>query len=62
MSLIQTYCNLLKDSEIDVKIEAVKHLSSFAKIVSPDKISVLLPQVIALGKDHLALVRCKTLI
>ncbi len=35
MSLIQTFGNLLKDSEVDVKIEAVKHLSEFAKIVSP---------------------------
>lgn len=35
MSLIQTYGNLLKDSEVDVKIEAVKSLSGFIKIVSP---------------------------
>lgn len=58
MSLIQTYSNLLNDSEIDVKIEAVKHLSSFVKIVSEDKMTVLLPRVIALGKDQLAIVRC----
>lgn len=58
MSLIQTYSNLLKDSEIDVKIEAVKHLSNFVKIVAADKISLLLPQVLALGKDQLATVRC----
>ena len=35
MSLIQTYGNLLKDPEIDVKIEAVKSLSGFIRIVSP---------------------------
>lgn len=35
MSLIQTFSNLLKDSEIDVKIEAVKSLSNFVKTVSP---------------------------
>jgi hypothetical protein len=35
MSLIQTYGNLLKDAEVDVKIEAVKSLSNFIKIVSP---------------------------
>ena len=35
MSLIQTYSNLLRDSEIDVKIEAVKSLSSFIKTISP---------------------------
>ena len=57
MSLIQTFGNLLKDSEVDVKIEAVKHLSEFARIVSPEKVSVLVPQVIALGKDPLAIVR-----
>lgn len=59
LSLIQTYGNLLKDSEIDVKIQAVKSLSNFIKIVSPEKISHLLPQVTALGRDHLAIVRCK---
>ena len=59
MSLIQTYSNLLKDSDIDVKIEAVKHLAGFAKIVSADKMSALLPHVVALGKDQLAIIRCK---
>lgn len=57
MSLIQTYSNLLKDSEVDVKIEAVKALSNFVKTVSPERISYLLPQVTALGKDPLAIVR-----
>lgn len=57
MSLIQTYGNLLKDSEVDVKIEAVKSLSNFVKIVSPEKMSYLLPQVTALGKDSMAIVR-----
>ena len=57
MSLIQTYGNLLKDTEVDVKIEAVKLLSGFIKIVSADKISVLIPQVLALGKDQMSIVR-----
>ena len=57
MSLIQTYGNLLKDTEVDVKIEAVKSLSNFIKIVSPEKINHLLPQVLALGKDNLGIVR-----
>ena len=57
MSLIQTYGNLLKDAEIDVKIEAVKSLSNFIKIVSAEKINHLLPQVTALGRDSLAIVR-----
>lgn len=62
MSLIQTYGNLLKDSEVDVKIEAVKSLSSFIRIVSAEKVSYLLPQVIGLGKDPLAIVRCSSLV
>ena len=57
MSLIQTFSNLLKDSEVDVKIEAVKSLSNFVKTVSPERISYLLPQVTALGKDPLGIVR-----
>ena len=59
MSLIQTYGNLLKDSEVDVKIEAVKYLSDFIKIVAKDKVYYLLPHVTALGKDPLAIVRGK---
>ena len=59
MSLIQTFSNLLKDSEVDVKIEAVKSLSNFVKTVSPERISYLLPQVTALGKDPLSIVRGK---
>ena len=57
MSLIQTYGNLLKDSEVDVKIEAVKSMTGFVQIVSPDKLSVLVHQVVALGKDSLSIVR-----
>lgn len=57
MSLIQTYGNLLKDSQVDVKIEAVKSLSGFIKNVSAQKIGYLLPQVIFLGKDHMAIIR-----
>lgn len=32
-------------------------MSEFAKIISPEKVNVLVPQVIALGKDQLAIVR-----
>lgn len=59
MSLIQVFGHLLKDVEVDVKIEAVKSLDEFIKIVSPDKMSVLVQQVVALGKDPLSIVRCK---
>jgi hypothetical protein len=57
MSLIQTLGNLLKDSEIDVKIEAVKSLRNFLKIMSPDRMGVLVPQILSLGKDSLGIVR-----
>ena len=57
MGLLQTYGNLLKDSEVDVKIEAVKSMSGFVQIVSPDKLTVLVHQVVALGKDSLSIVR-----
>ena len=60
MSLIQTYGNLLKDTEVDVKIEAVKSLSDFIQIVSAEKTSYLLPHVSALGRDPLAIVRGKS--
>ena len=41
-----------------MKIEAVKSLSGFIRIVSAEKVSYLLPQVISLGKDAMAIVRC----
>lgn len=47
----------MKDAEVDVKIEAVKSLGSFVEIVSSDKISALVHQVIALAKDSLTIVR-----
>ena len=56
-SLIQTYGNLLKDPEVDVKIEAVKSLNSFMEVVPADKIGVLVNQVISLGRDSLPVVR-----
>ena len=56
-SLIQTYGNLLKDPEVDVKIEAVKSLNSFVEVVPADKIGVLVNQVISLGRDSLPVVR-----
>lgn len=58
LSLIQVFGHLLKDVEVDVKIEAVKSLDEFIKIVSPDKMSTLVQQVVALGKDPLSIVRC----
>lgn len=60
LSLIQVFGHLLKDPEVDVKIEAVKSLDNFIKIVSPERMSVLINQVVALGKDPLGIVRCHT--
>ena len=62
LSLIQVFGHLLKDPEVDVKIEAVKSLDEFIKIVSPERMQVLIPQVVALGTDPLNIVRCKLLI
>lgn len=45
---------------MDVKIEAVKSLSTFVEIVSPEKLGPLVLQVIALGKDSLSIVRANT--
>jgi hypothetical protein len=49
--LIQTFSTLLKDVENDVKIEATKSLNKFVKIVSADKLTLLIPIILALGKD-----------
>lgn len=35
LSLIQVFGHLLKDTEVDVKIQAVKSLDNFVRIVSP---------------------------
>lgn len=59
LSLIQVFGHLLKDAEVDVKIQAVKSLDSFVKIVSPERMPVLVGHVVALGKDPLGIVRCK---
>lgn len=42
---------MLKDVENDVKIEATKSLNKFVKIVSADKLTLLIPIILALGKD-----------
>lgn len=56
---MQTFSALLKDVENDVKIEAVKNLSRFVRIVSVDKLHILIPLIIVLGKDAYPNVRCK---
>jgi serine/threonine-protein phosphatase 2A regulatory subunit A len=59
LSLVQTFSALLKDVENDVKIEAVKSLSRFVKIISADKLTILIPLIMTLGKDPYSSVRCK---
>jgi hypothetical protein len=54
---VQTFSTLLKDFENYVKIEAVKSLSKFVKLVSPDKLSILMPLIMALTKDPSPIVR-----
>lgn len=58
---MQTFSSLLKDVENDVKIEAVKSLSRFVRIISVDKLHILIPLIIQLGKDPYPNVRCKEL-
>ena len=62
LSLIQVFGHLLKDVEVDVKIQAVKSLDNFVKIVSPERMSVLVGHVVQLGKDPLGIVRCMNFI
>jgi len=62
LSLVQTFSALLKDVENDVKIEAVKSLSRFVKIISADKLTILIPLIITLGKDPYPSVRCKPIL
>lgn len=62
LSLIQVFGHLLKDTEVDVKIQAVKSLDNFVRIVSPERMGVLVGHVVALGKDPLSIVRCKIFI
>ena len=48
--------------EVDVKIQAVKSLDNFIRIVSPERMAVLVGHVVALGKDPLGIVRCKNIL
>jgi len=57
LSLVQTFSTLLKDVENDVKIEAVKSLSKFVKLISADKLTILMPLILSLAKDPSAIVR-----
>jgi serine/threonine-protein phosphatase 2A regulatory subunit A len=59
LSLVQTFSALLKDVENDVKIEAVKSLSRFVRIISVDKLHILIPLIMTLGKDAYPNVRSK---
>ena len=45
-----------------MKIQAVKSLDNFIRIVSPERMAVLVGHVVALGKDPLGIVRCKNIL
>jgi len=53
-SLIQNFSNLLKDTECDVRVVAVKSLAKFIKFVSPEKLNNIVPLLQLLAKDAFA--------
>eukprot|EP01015_Nassula_variabilis_P028291 TRINITY_DN5896_c0_g1_i1.p1 TRINITY_DN5896_c0_g1~~TRINITY_DN5896_c0_g1_i1.p1 ORF type:complete len:389 (+),score=60.61 TRINITY_DN5896_c0_g1_i1:68-1234(+) len=57
LSLIQIFTTILRDVENDVKAAAVESLSNFINMISPDKLSILLPSIQALSKDSFLQVR-----
>lgn len=57
ISLIQIFTTLLKDAETDVRIAAVQSLVTFIKTISVDKLSILIPHIQTLAKDHSSPVR-----
>lgn len=62
ISLIQIFTTLLKDSENEVKNAAVISLSSFIRIITIEKINLLIPQIQTLARDNFSNVRSKFLL
>lgn len=60
VSLIQIFTNLLRDSENDVRTAAIQSLSKFIKIVSPEKLVIIVPHIQYLAKDSVPQVRAGT--
>jgi serine/threonine-protein phosphatase 2A regulatory subunit A len=57
LNLVQIFSNILKDPENDVRAESVRSLVKFVKIVSSEKLNILLNHIANLCKDTMAQVR-----
>ena len=57
LSLVQTFSTLLKDVENVVKINAVTSFWKIVKLISSDKLSILMLLILSLAKDPSAIVR-----
>lgn len=51
VSLIQIFTNLLRDAENDVRIASIESLTKFIKILSPEKLVIIVPHLQYLAKD-----------
>jgi serine/threonine-protein phosphatase 2A regulatory subunit A len=60
VSLIQIFTNLLRDAENDVRTASIQSLSKFIKIVSPEKLVIIVPHLQYLAKDSVWQVRAGT--
>ena len=60
VSLIQIFTNLLRDAENDVRSASILSLSKFIKIVSPEKLVIIVPHLQYLAKDSVFNVRSGT--
>jgi len=58
VSLLQIFINLLRDHENDVRIAAIESLQKFIKLVSVDKLQIIIGYLKPLAKDYSAAVRC----
>ncbi|EGR34557.1 protein phosphatase 2 regulatory subunit A, alpha isoform, putative [Ichthyophthirius multifiliis] len=57
VSLIQIFTNLLRDAENDVRIASIQSLTKFVKILSPEKLGIIVPHLQYLAKDFVPQVR-----
>ncbi|EGR33470.1 phosphorylase phosphatase, putative [Ichthyophthirius multifiliis] len=57
VSLIQIFTNLLRDAESDVRIASIQSLAKFVKILSPEKLGIIVPHLQYLAKDFVPQVR-----
>ncbi|EGR34046.1 protein phosphatase 2 regulatory subunit A, alpha isoform, putative [Ichthyophthirius multifiliis] len=57
VSLIQIFTNLLRDTENDVRSASIQSLTKFLKILSPEKLVIIIPHLQYLAKDSVFQVR-----